>query len=80
MMTKQMSKDYVLDTRLFITASKAKSFYKCPMLYKLVYLDEVDATEFGEEETAQHFLVGTAFHYIMERGKDAFLEKYRIAE
>lgn len=75
-----MSKDYIVDTRWVITASKAKSFYKCPMLYKLVYLDEVDATEFGEEETAQHFLVGTAFHYIMEKGKDAFLEKYRIAE
>jgi len=75
-----MSRDYIIDTRGVITASKAKTFYKCPMLYKLVYIDEVDATEFGEEETAAHFLVGTAFHYIMEHGRDKFLEQYRIAE
>lgn len=71
-----MANSYVKRTRWYITWSKLKSFALCEYLYKLKYVDEIDL----EEKEARHFVLWTAFHYIMEYGTEKFLEKYYIDE
>ena len=76
MTTQPIKNDYAHKTFWSITASKAKQFRKDPLLYKIKYLDLICE----EDQEKKCFLVGTAFHYIMEFWKEAFLEKYYIDE
>lgn len=71
------SKNYVEENRGYITASKLKMFSKCPLLFKLLYLDEIEIPEENEE---RYYVLWTAFHYLMEKWEEKFLEKYHIAD
>ena len=64
---------YIEENRKFVTASKLKDFLRSPYLFKIKYIDEVDLNE-----EKRHFVVGTAFHYLMEFGREKRLEKYYI--
>lgn len=65
---------YAQKTKDWITASKVKTFNKDPFLYELKYEKMIEL----DEADPRYFVTWDAFHYIMEHGKDAFLEKYYI--
>jgi PDDEXK-like domain of unknown function (DUF3799) len=73
-----MSKEYIEKTRDSMTASKLKSVFLDPLYFKLKYIDELNAKE--EEDEERHYIVGTAFHYLMEYGIDQFWEIYNISD
>lgn len=72
-----MVSKYVEETRWTITASKLKVFLLCEEAFKVQYIDEVTIES---KEDSRSFVLGTAFHDLMEYGKDFFLEKYSIAD
>lgn len=72
-----MVSKYVEDTRWKITASKLKVFLLCEEAFKIQYVDEVSIEA---KEESRSFILGTAFHDLMEYGKEFFLEKYSIAD
>lgn len=69
---------YIQHTRGSVTASKLKAYLLAPAYFNIKYNKEI-VPEQAEEDTKSLFL-GDAFHYIMEMGSDAFLEKYTISE
>lgn len=71
-----MPNQYVVATRGIMTSSKLKDFIKSPELYKVKYEDELEL----EEEDKRHFVVGSAFDYLVCYWSEAFLEKYYIDE
>lgn len=73
-----MSKEYIEKTRDSITASKLKAMFLDPLYFKLKYIDELNAKE--EEDEERHYIVGTAFHYLMEHGIEQFGQVYNITD
>jgi len=73
-----MSKEYIEKTRDSMTASKLKAVFLDPLYFKLKYIDELNAKE--EEDEERHYIVGTAFHYLMEHGIDQFSAVYNISD
>lgn len=68
---------YASVTKWSITSSKLKTYDHDPLLYKLIYEDLI---EIEDQEDKRCFVIGSAFHYLMEEWLDAFLEKYYIDE
>lgn len=68
--------NYFEETKGFITASKLKDYMTNPYLYKVKWID----WNIIEKESERYFLVWEAFHDLMEKGRDAFLEKYSITD
>ena len=73
----KMVSQYIKDTFWRITASKLKVFLLCEEAFKIQYVDEVSIEA---KEESRSFVLGTAFHDLMEYGKEFFLDKYSIAD
>jgi len=64
---------YIKQNAGCLTNSKLKAWRKCPRLYKLQYIDEIE-----QEGDSKVLVLGTAFHYLMEVWLNKFFDVYEI--